>query len=166
MNRPVNITHVDDLEWQHSAAGSRFESERKPLAGRVPGRRLGCSLYRVPPGKTAFPAHHHFSNDEAIFIISGQGNLRWGEEQYPVGEGDYIALPAGSGKAHQLLNTSQESLQYLCLSTMTEPEVVQYPDSNKVGVMGGRAPGGPTREGGIFKLFKADSDVGYYDGEE
>jgi uncharacterized cupin superfamily protein len=32
--------------------------------------------------------------------------LRYGEEKIPLVEGDYVHLPAESGKAHQVVNTS------------------------------------------------------------
>jgi hypothetical protein len=49
---------------------------------------------------------------------------------------------------------------------MVEPEVMVYPDSGKVGVFGGAAPGGPKEERTFSKFLRGDAEVGYYDGEE
>jgi hypothetical protein len=56
-------------------------------------------------------------------------------------------------------------LRYLCFSTMVEPDVTVYPDSGKVGIFGGAAPGGPKEERTLSKFLRGDAEVGYYDGE-
>ncbi|SEU36571.1 cupin domain-containing protein [Stigmatella erecta] len=84
---------------------------------------------------------YHLANEEAIYVLAGQGSLRLGEETLPLKAGDYVALPAGPGTAHQLFNEGPEPLRYLALSTMQAPDIVMYPDSRKVGVFGGAAPG-------------------------
>jgi hypothetical protein len=43
---------------------------------------------------------------------------------------------------------------------------VVYPDSGKVGIFGGAAPGGPKEERTFSKFLRGDAEVGYYDGEE
>lgn len=102
---------------------------------------LGASLYKLAPGKKAFPYHCHYANEKAIFIISGKGTIRIGDEEVSIEKNDYIALPPGVEYAHQVINTSNESLEYLCISTMIELKVMEYPDSKKVGVMTGTPPG-------------------------
>jgi uncharacterized cupin superfamily protein len=91
--------------------------------------------------------------------------LRIGDEEVMVSEGDYVSLPVGEETAHQILNTSDELLRYLCFSTMISPEVTLYPDSNKVGVMAGSAPGGPKEKRTLNKVLRADAEAGYFDGE-
>ncbi len=49
---------------------------------------------------------------------------------------------------------------------MNEPDVMVYPDSNKVGLFAGAAPGGPKDKRTFSKLLKSDAEVGYYEGEE
>ena len=38
----------------------------------------------------------------------------------------------GPGSAHQIINDSKEELGYLSISTMTDPEICEYPDSGKI----------------------------------
>jgi uncharacterized cupin superfamily protein len=76
-----------------------------------------------------------------------------------------VALPTGAEGAHQLVNSSEAVLRYLCFSTMVEPDVTVYPDSGKVGILGGAAPGGPKEDRTFSKLLRDDTEVGYYDGE-
>jgi hypothetical protein len=44
--------------------------------------------------------------------------------------------------------------------------VIVYPDSGKVGIFGGAAPGGRKEERTFSKFLRDDAEVGYYEGEE
>ncbi len=108
----------------------------------------------------------HLANEEAIYVLRGSGTLRIGEREVAVSRGDYVALPAGESGSHQITNASNETLRYLCFSTMVEPDVMVYPDSDKVGLFAGSAPGGPKEKRTFSKFLRGDAEVGYYEGEE
>ncbi len=160
-----NVVGDRDVEWSEHYHGEKFGYRRKSLGSAAGSERLGCSLYEVPPGRRAWPYHYHLANEEAIYVLEGSGMLRVGEEEAPVSQGDYVALPAGAEGAHQLINSSEAVLRYLCFSTMVEPDVMVYPDSEKVGIFGGAAPGGPKEKRTFSKFLRGDVEVGYYDGE-
>jgi uncharacterized cupin superfamily protein len=165
MKRRSNVVREDALEWTEHSYGERFGYRRKSLSSAAGGEKVGCSLYEVPPGRRAWPYHYHLANEEAIYVLEGSGTLRIGGEEVRVAEGDYVALPARAEGAHQLVNSSEAVLRYLCFSTMVEPDVMVYPDSGKVGIFGGAAPGGPKEERTLSKFLRSDAEVGYYDGE-
>jgi len=102
------------------------------------------------------------ANEEMFVILEGEGTLRYEGRTYPVRPGDVIAAP--TGKAHQLLNTSTAELRYLAISTMIEPEISEYPDSNKRGMMAGSPPG--RRPYPLFVAVPIDAEVEYWEGEE
>ncbi|MBI4082140.1 MAG: cupin domain-containing protein [Candidatus Lambdaproteobacteria bacterium] len=168
--RHANVVNVNELEWSPTAHGERFAQERKGLGAAAAGRLLGCSLYRVPAGKAAFPAHLHHANEEAIYVLAGRGTLRLGKDEIAIGPGDYIALPpAGDGVAHYLTGAGLEPIEYLCLSTMLSPEIVEYPDSGKVGLRNSRTVSTGVGTGAsqvlIRHLFRTKDETSYYDGE-
>jgi uncharacterized cupin superfamily protein len=165
VDRP-NVVGDGDLQWDEQSHGEKFGYRRKQLGSAAGGEKLGCSLYEVPPGCRAWPYHYHLANEEAIYVLGGSGTLRIGGEEVLVSEGDYVALPARAEAAHQLVNSSEAVLRYLCFSTMIEPDVMVYPDSGKVGVFGGAAPGGPKEVRTFSKFLRGDAEVGYYVGEE
>lgn len=165
MNHP-SIVNENQLEWGAQSHGERFGHRHKALGAAAGGEKLGCSLYEVPPGRRAWPYHYHLANEEAIYILEGSGTLRIGEEEGEITRGDYVALPTGEAWAHQIFNSSDEPLRYLCFSTMVEPDVMVYPDSGKVGIFAGAAPGGPKSKRTFSKFLRGDAEVGYYDGEE
>lgn len=159
------IVRIEDLPWVESEHGELFASKRRKVSEAAGGRRLGCSMFEVAPGKTAFPFHYHLANEEAMYVLSGEGTLRLGNERMIVRVGDYVAFPCVAEAAHQITNTGSEPLRYLVMSTMIEPDVIVYPDSNKVGVMAGSPPGGDAGARTLTAFFERDRAVGYFHGE-
>ena len=49
---------------------------------------------------------------------------------------------------------------------MVEPDVLVYPDSKKIGLFSGAAPGAPKEERTMHKYLRNDAEICYYDGEE
>jgi uncharacterized cupin superfamily protein len=74
-----------------------------------------------------------------------------------------VALPARAEGAHQLVNSSEAMLRYLCFSTMVEPDVTVYPDSGEIGIFGAAAPRDQKEERNLSKFIRGDAEVGYYD---
>ena len=134
-------TNVDDLEWSTTERGETG-FRRKQLAEAAGGEDLGCSLYELTAGRRSWPYHYHTGNAEALFVLEGEGTLRLDGDEVPLTAGDYVALPAGERGAHRVVNDSGGTLRYLMVSTMDDPEVTVYPDSEKVGVFAGSPPGG------------------------
>ncbi|MEK9159797.1 MAG: cupin domain-containing protein [Patescibacteria group bacterium] len=164
MNRPTNIINIANLPETSVSSGEKFQFTKKSLSQSTGAQKIGCRIYAVQSGKRAWPYHFHYGNEEAIFILEGSGTLRQNGQESPVQKGDYIALPVGPEFAHQLINTSETLLTYLCISTMIEPDICVYPDSNKVGVFAVDAPGMPVTEKTLEKFF-LQNEVGYYEGE-
>ena len=165
MTQRSNVVSEKDMRWVEHSHGEKFGYRRKSLGSATGGERLGCSLYEVPPGKRAWPYHYHGANEEAIYVLEGSGTLRVSGEEVPLSEGDYATFPARAERAHQLVNTSEGTLRYLCFSTMIEPDVMIYPDSGKVGVFVGAAPGGPKEKRTVSGFFRQGDEVDYYEGE-
>ena len=93
----------------------RLRQLRKPAGSRA----LGATLTEVAPGAVSFPRHAHHANEEAIYVLSGSGEARIGEERVAVRPGDWIALPAGPSHAHQMVNSSAtDPLVYLCVDQL------------------------------------------------
>ena len=100
-----------------------------------------------------------------FFILQGTGELRWGKETYPIRKGDFIANPPGGPEhAHQMINTGDEELRYLAVSTLIVPETVEYPDSGKVAAFSRQTtPDGSMRV--VRQIGRPESSIDYWDGE-
>ena len=66
----------------------------------------------------------------------------------------------GVDGAHQLVNRGAATVRFLAFSSSGEPDVVVYPDSEKLGVFE-RLPDG----GGLRAMFRVADAVDYYEGE-
>lgn len=161
----AKITNTNNIEWVKVEGPGNFEVLRKPMTPTADACNLGSSLYRLEAGKTALPFHHHSGNDEAVYMLSGEVSLRLGEERHTLKAGDYITFPAASGVAHQISNPGNATAEFLCISTMEKTDVVFYPDSQKVGVMAGVAPGGKA-DGWNSISFMQHAPVEYWQGED
>ena len=152
-------------EWTTTERGDTA-FRRKQLGRAAGSEELGCSLYEVPPGKKSWPYHFHAGNEEAVYVLAGEGAVRTPDGETPISPGSYVALPAGEEGAHRISNTGDEPLRYLAVSTMNDPDVTGYPDSGKLGVFAGAPPGGPSDERIVSGYFREDDAVDYWEGEE
>lgn len=160
------IINLDEVPLDRYAHGDRFEVRDGGIGPLVGAKQLGYSLLVVPPGKRAYPFHCHHVNEEMFLILEGEGVVRIGEQEYPIRKGDVIAAPAGGrATAHQIVNTSDEELRYLAVSTMLPTEVVEYPDSSKVAVYVGSAPGEDPSKRTFNYRGRLGEKLDYWDGE-
>lgn len=162
--RDPRIAHVSDVEWEAFGRGP-FRGERRRLARRVGAERLGYSLYQLQPGQRPFPYHFHHVNEEFFYVRSGCGQVRTPAGLHELTPGDAFGCVPGPGGAHGIENTGDGLLEYFALSTMIEPEVVEYPDSEKAYVMVGSAPGGDPRARSVDLVVRREDAVAYEEGE-
>ncbi len=96
-----------------------------------------------------------------FLILQGEGELRFGDERFPIRKHDVIAcLPGGPDVAHQIINTGTTTMRYLALSTLVDVETCEYPDSQEILVAAGQRG-----ERSLRKMFRAENTVDYYDRE-
>jgi uncharacterized cupin superfamily protein len=164
--QPEGVVRGGDVEWTETEHGETYGFRRGALGANTDCERLGANLYEVPPGKRSWPFHYHTANEEAVYVLSGTGVLRTEEGTVEIGAGDFFACTASTAGAHQLLNRGDEPLRFLCVSTMEAPDVVVYPDSEKVGVYDDGPPDGQEVDGSGPVCLSADAEVEYWDGEE
>ena len=157
---PKPIMNLDEVAFDDVEENGKFTSSRGQISDHIGARQLGYNLTVVPPGKTQCPFHSHHGEEEMFFILEGEGELRFGSERYPIRAHDVIACPTGGAEvAHQIINTGKTTMRYLSLSTVVELDACEYPDSQKVLVVG-RRNGSRLR-----KMFRAETTVDYYDRE-
>lgn len=162
MEKPV--INIDDLEYTEFGKGEKFHAGRAPVSSLIGASKLGYAVVRLKPGKRAWPYHSHHLIEEAFFVLEGEGTLRHADEEYPIRKGDFIASPADPAQPHQIVNSSDEELTYIAISTMDQADIMLYPDSGKYGVFYG--PDGTPFHKDAFVLFgRRESAVDYWDGE-
>jgi uncharacterized cupin superfamily protein len=168
MTSPIlNIADVEliDLAERSRQRGSempaaRFGGHIGAIGPKIGAQKLGYNLTVIAPGKAAFPKHSHRVNEEMFFILEGTGELKFGDATHPIRAGDVIACPPGGpDTAHQLINTGNEELRFLAVSTMVFPEICEYPDSGKLNAITGMGPDD------FRHLARHGESLDYWDGE-
>jgi uncharacterized cupin superfamily protein len=138
-----------------------FRSRRARIGYELGTELIGCSLWELPPGEAAYPYHFHYADEELVIVLSGRPTLRTPEGTREVEEGEALRFPLGEEGAHQIYNRTEEMVTFLAISSHGRPDVIVYPDADKIGV-GERLPKG----GGVRAFFRRADRVGYFEGEE
>jgi uncharacterized cupin superfamily protein len=151
----------DELQSDPERAG--FKGRYARVGAAAGAERLGACVYVLEPGETPSPYHLHRGNEELLVVLEGRPTLRTPEGERELVEGEVVAFPSGPAGAHQLTNRSDGRVRFVIASTERSPEILEYPDSRKVGVKS------LPDEGETDKLrlrFPADAAVDYFEGEQ
>ncbi len=157
MEKPIK--NLDEVEFDDIEVNGPYTSSRGRISDHIGAKKLGYNLTVLPPGKVQCPFHSHHGEEEMFLIVEGEGELRFGDQRYPIRKHDVIACPPGGPEvAHQIINTGHMTMRYLALSTLSEVDACEYPDTQKVLIVTGQ-PSQP----GLRKMFRAETTVEYYD---
>lgn len=126
------IRNLDQPEQRHDQRLPLYDSVGISLASGTAAQKLGASIDIVAPGMRSCPYHFHHAQEEMFVVLEGCGTLRVAGELLPLRSGDVIFIPPGAAYPHQIINSSDAPLKYLSISTREQPEIVEYPDSNKI----------------------------------
>jgi len=163
MSQARRVVNLTDVPLRDAGNGKSFQARVGRIAPMLGLTGLGCSLTVVPPGKRAYPFHRHHVFNELFYVLSGNGEVRLDERTLAIRAGDLIANPAGA-EAHQIVNTGREELRYLAISDIDSVDVIDYPDSGKMGVAAGVKNADLSTA--TYKAFGRVTPADYFDGEE
>jgi uncharacterized cupin superfamily protein len=154
------IRNFNSAPLENLAREPLYGSRSARLGRGTAARQLGAGIDVLAPGKRSCPYHLHHAEEEMFIVLEGSGTLRVAGEMLPLVAGDIAFIPAGPDYPHQIINTSDAPLKYLSISTQSELEVCEYPDSGKHGVWVGSG------DKLHFKLMnRRGEDLDYWDGE-
>jgi uncharacterized cupin superfamily protein len=155
------VPNIDEPNFEpREGAPPGFRSFRARVGYELGTERLGASVWKLPPGEAAYPYHFHYSDEELVFVLSGRPTLRTPEGTRQLVPGEAVRFPVGDAGAHQVLNPTDEEVRFLSVSTSGAPDIVVYPDSDKLGTAERRPDGG-----GRHAFFDLGSQVDYWKGE-
>ncbi|MET0283545.1 MAG: cupin domain-containing protein [Polyangiales bacterium] len=114
----------------------------EPFASRVAGRekrvlgdlftlsQFGVNLTRLAPHAASALRHAHSHQDELIYVLRGHPALYTDEGRTLLAPGMCAGFRAGSGNAHQLVNESEELVEYLEIGDRSAGDRCVYPDDD------------------------------------
>ncbi|HSX21435.1 MAG TPA: cupin domain-containing protein [Gaiellaceae bacterium] len=110
-------------DWSGGGGLAKRLVERGPL--------LGASLYELERGNFMI-YHAHHGSEELLIVLRGRPTLRTPDGERVLEEGDVVHFATGPEGAHGIRNDTDEPVRYIVAGTRQSPEVVEYPDLNKV----------------------------------
>jgi uncharacterized cupin superfamily protein len=128
------------------------------VGAHIGAELLGGSMYELEPGDRLWPYHTHHGNEEWTIVLRGRPTLRTPEGEVELNEGDVVCHLRGKDGLHQIRNATDAPIRVLMLSTRLAPDIVEYPDSNKVGALDARGER-------LFRAFRG-VDAEYWEGED
>ncbi|HEX2161463.1 MAG TPA: cupin domain-containing protein [Thermoleophilaceae bacterium] len=155
------MPNLNDPQYDEQRDKEGFRARRARIGYQLGTERLGISQWELSPGEAAYPYHLHLAEEELLIVLKGTLALRTPEGWRDLAEGEVVSFPRGEEGAHQVVNRTDSTVSFLAISTNGEPDIVLYPDSNKVGASERRPQGG-----GLRTFFRLDDVVDYYEGEQ
>lgn len=156
-NREIQITNKNLIEPKHKSEYEPYEYYKYEVTTRSKESQCYVAIYEIPPQKANYPYHYHLKSEEVFYIISGNGILETPNGNKTISAGDIIVCPPSEKGAHRIINSSQtEMLIYLDFDTVNYPDIVYYPNSDKVGII---------LNGETSTFYKKHTHVAYYEGE-
>lgn len=129
---------IDIPEWIEGAGGPNdlFGKGNGPYAevslGDAVGlEQFGVRLERLMPGSRSSYRHWHETEDEFVYVLSGEVVLVEDSESV-MRAGDAAGWRAGSPVGHCLENRSSDEVMILIVGTRSKAGTVHYPDNDIV----------------------------------
>ncbi len=141
--------------WVNPEAPAAFAAGWASIGEAIGSEHLGGNLLSLAPGITSAPYHWEAGQEEWLLVLQGTPTVRTPEGEQELRAGDVVCFPVGPVGAHQIINRSDEEVRIILFSDIRRPEVIVYPDSNKVMIT----------DPGLDTLLSLDAKAGYWDGE-
>ncbi len=153
------MANVNSPEFDEPREHPGFNCKRARIGRQLGSERIGASLWELPPGEAAYPYHYHLAEEELLVVLAGRPSLRTPDGWRDLDEGEAVGFPVGEGGAHQIVNRTEKTVRFLAVSNQ-QPDIVVRPDSGTLGAFERRPEGG-----GLYKHFRLDDAIGYFEGE-
>ncbi len=121
------VVRVDEVElrgFQHDLDPA-VRRQMRTLHERTGLTRQAVRWARVAAGGQSTVFHTHERTDEWVFVLSGRGIARVGDERIEIGPRDFLGHPAG-GTPHVM--EAVDELTYLVGGQIDASDVVTYPE--------------------------------------
>ena len=154
----MKIFNVYGDKWDETRDREGWRIKEAFVGHHIGSALIGASMSEVEPGNKHWPYHTHHANEEWVIVLRGEPTLRTPEGEHALKEGDVVCFPRGKAGAHQIVNGTDSPIRVLMLSSMNDPDTVEYLDTGKVYAT--------SSEGEPFMFARPGPTVEYWEGEE
>jgi uncharacterized cupin superfamily protein len=132
----MKAVHATDIPGHTSTAYP--EEFRDAVAGRLKRKlgdvfglvNFGVNLTELAPGGKSALRHWHETEDEFVYVLSGELVLVTDEGEQILTPGMCAGFAAGVPNGHQLVNRGNAPATYLEIGDRSMPEKAHYPDED------------------------------------
>jgi uncharacterized cupin superfamily protein len=128
----VEIFNLNGDEWDGTRDREGWRAKGALVGRRIGAELIGATLSEVEPGSKLWPYHTHYGNEEWVIVLRGEPTLRTPEGERPLNEGDVVCFPRGKRGSHQIINRTDTTVRVLMLSTLNDPDTIEYLDTGKI----------------------------------
>jgi uncharacterized cupin superfamily protein len=155
------VPNIEEPDFVPRNGPPGYRAMRARIGYELGSETVGVSLWELPPGEAAYPYHFHYADEEVVIVLRGRPTLRTPEGERVLEQGEAVRFELGPAGAHQLHNPTADPVRFLSVSSNGRPDIIVYPDSNKVGASE-RNPDGL----GFQTFFALDDQIDYWQGEQ
>lgn len=115
-SRPSFISNYKDLMDIDNAHYPNSEEQLaigSPVGKKLGLQKIGIHIETIPPGRRTSWPHAESEEEEFAYVIKGNPQVWLNGFLCELSEGDFVALPAGTGIAHTFINNSKENVLLL-----------------------------------------------------
>ena len=94
--------------------------------------QFGVNLTQLQPGAWSSQRHWHSTEDEFVYVVSGEIALVTDEGEQILRAGDCAAFPANTPNGHHLINRSDTVVSFLAVGSKNPAERCVYPDIDMI----------------------------------
>ena len=109
----------------HLVAGERVRQRLGDAGGLS---QFGVNLLHLPHGAWSSQRHWHSTEDEFVWVLSGEVTLITDGGEEILHAGDCAAFPKGQADGHHIVNRSDDVAVLLEVGTRSSDDVCEYPD--------------------------------------
>ncbi len=154
----MDVVNLHGDEWERTEEREGWRSKDAWIGARLKAELIGASMYELEPGNRLWPYHTHHANEEWLLVVRGQPTLRSADGEQELREGDVVCFRRGKDGLHQVSNRTASPIRILMISTLIAPDIVEYPDSGKIGAR--------SVAGERILLSRPGPELDYWDGED
>ena len=154
----MDVFNLQGDVWDRVEEREGWRSRDVWVGARLNAELIGASMYELDPGCRLWPYHTHHANEEWLLVVRGRPTVRTADGERDLGEGDVVCFRRGKDGFHQVTNRTGEPIRVLMISTLLLPDVVEYPDSGKIGAR--------SVAGERIVLGRPGPMLDYWDGED
>lgn len=125
---PENV-HIESITVNDTPCGPATGLRFSDTGGLT---QFGAFVEILPPGSRSSLCHWHATEDEFIYMLTGEVTVHEGGQATVLHPGQAVCFKAGEPVGHFLQNQGTGDASYLVVGTRNAVDIVHYPDHDRM----------------------------------